>query len=795
MFENTLKSNHLKIFIIILISILIDNLYIFSINNPPAWDQGYHLTNAFKMSNILDIRDISFFERINELLNVTNSYRGPFTYFISSLFLKISKNNYHFAYLSNSIFNLICIISIFHLGKLFKNESTGIWASIIFSFSSFIIIQRSDYLIDLSLTSFCILNLLFLSKWYIEEKKGNINAIFSGISFGFIFLVKPTGIISFILPISVIFIKLFRKKAFNFSKIYQILFFFLSFLIIIYPWFSKHWLTIITSTINAWNWGIKYQDGFEKTSINNWLYYLYNIPVVFGIINFSVVSIIFLFDKFLKKNAVLIRDHYSKKINIWFYIYIFNSYLILSLMSTKDLRFLLPVYPLFCIYLSSYINTVHNKYFSIFNKKFILIISISISLIFNNGLNFSNFNSNFLSIWPHSQIINEIENKNLNLKSTLAILPDTKEINTFNLEAEASRQGEYVSVRQIVSNKDSYKEDLKYFDWFLVKTGDQGEMTNESKNLLNQYLLDNPSFVTHKEWTLNDESNLKLVRRKTLNTSLIKNECLDKSPTLGMRQIDNGIQINISGEGKYLKSGNLLLNFIGSDFEKSTNISLANDSFHRDFDIKSCYSLSQNIEMNLPNKSLITYDLNASLLTKYGNIIPIKMLNNKIEIDNKLSNSSYIPMLNKISKVELLGIYLKKGQYKNLFDLVGIINQSDPEQKYLMNAEKIYIQRYKENNNLNNLYSVLISQILQKKISQAEKTINLILKSEKNNGNAYLAKAIINLYLFDTRDAKSAIESSKSLKKSIESDEILNIAEGINYLLEMNFINAYKILS
>ena len=182
MFENTLKSNHLKIFFIILISILIDNLYIFCIDYPPAWDQCYHLTNVFKMSNILDIRDISLFERINELLNVTNSYRGPLTYFISSLFLKISKNNYYFAYLSNSIFNSISIISIFHLGKLFKNESTGIWASIIFSFSSFIIIQRSDYLIDLSLTSFCILNLLFLSKWYIEEKKGNINAIFSGVT-------------------------------------------------------------------------------------------------------------------------------------------------------------------------------------------------------------------------------------------------------------------------------------------------------------------------------------------------------------------------------------------------------------------------------------------------------------------------------------------------------------------------------------------------------------------------------------------------------------------------------------
>ena len=56
--------------------------------------------------------------------------------------------------------------------------------------------------------------------------------------------------------------------------------------------------------------------------------------------------------------------------------------------------------------------------------------------------------------------------ENPNLVSTLAIIPDTKEINTFNLESEASKQGEYVAVRQIISNQKTYKEDLKYFDWF-----------------------------------------------------------------------------------------------------------------------------------------------------------------------------------------------------------------------------------------------------------------------------------------------------------------------------------------
>ena len=73
-------------------------------------------------------------------------------------------------------------------------------------------------------------------------------------------------------------------------------------------------------------------------------------------------------------------------------------------------------------------------------------------------------------------------------------------------------------------------------------------------------------------------------------------------------------------------------------------------------------------------------------------------------------------MTNKISKVELLGEFLKKGEFEKLFNLVGVINQSDPSQIYLKDAEKIYFQRFLDNKNINDLYSVLISQILQRKV-------------------------------------------------------------------------------
>ena len=49
-------------------------------------------------------------------------------------------------------------------------------------------------------------------------------------------------------------------------------------------------------------------------------------------------------------------------------------------------------------------------------------------------------------------------------------------------------------------------------------------------------------------------------------------------------------------------------------------------------------------------------------------------------------------MANKIAKVELLGDFLRKGEFEKLFNLVGVINQSDPAQIYLKEAEKISLE-------------------------------------------------------------------------------------------------------
>ncbi len=791
-----LKNNYSKIIIIIFLSLIIDNLLILQINNPPAWDQGYHLSNVFKMYNILGDKGINISEKFNQILNVTDSYRGPLTYFLSALFLKVFNNTYQFAYLSNQIFNTICIFSIFNLSKLLKNESTGIWAALIFTFSSLILNHRSDYLIDLSLTSLSTLGFLFFTKWYLDIKKFSFYSSLSGAALGLIFLTRPTGIAIFFLPFVFIILKLIKRKSSFSYSLKEFIFFITSFIFIIFPWFSLNWLTIISSTINAWNWGVNYQDGLEFYEIKSWVYYFRRLPLIFGPINFSIFATIFSIEKILERNLFKFKINFLNKLNLWFLIYIFNCYLIISLMSTKDIRFIMPIFPILCIYPAIFLDSKDFKIFSHKSKKIILIISLFISLFFTKSKLYSNNPNSYLTYkWPQAEIIKEIKKENRNLISTLAILPDTKEINTFNLEAEASRQGEYVAVRQVISNEKTYKDDLEFFDWFLLKSGYQGVMSNKAKNLLNQYLLKSPSFVIQKEWVLPDKSKLSLLRRESLNTYLIKNDCKYSSSNLDIKKIPEGVRLQLISKGKSLKSSSLLIDFINDDYKTSTNISLANGSFHRNFDKESCYFLTQDVPINFLEKNKKELNIKVRLLDEKGKLKHLNLVDNKLIIKDEKEYGSLIKMANKISKVELLGNLLRKGEFEKLFNLVGVINQSDPAQIYLKDAEKIYLQRFHDDKNVKDLYNVLICQILQRKVDSAEKTINLILEKDFSNGNAQLAKSIINIYLLDKKDARFSLNNAKIYDKSEESTEILNIIEGLTYLLEFKFINAFKIFT
>ena len=117
------------------------------------------------------------------------------------------------------------------------------------------------------------------------------------------------------------------------------------------------------------------------------------------------------------------------------------------------------------------------------------------------------------------------------------------------------------------------------------------------------------------------------------------------------------------------------------------------------------------------------FEFNGIILIKKNQISPI--LINEVTHEKNINNSSEKKFeINKINELEKMGKFLKYGEFDKLFNLVSLINQSDPYQKYLKDGEQIFKYRYKSNKrNIDYLYNIAISQILQRKSTEAANTL------------------------------------------------------------------------
>ncbi len=205
--KNFKEKHSILIILILIISMIFDILWIKIYDLVPAWDQGFHLSYLYKYHYL--IKDCNLFDWNwwKMFWSVSDNYRGPLTYILSGIFTQISQLSLNNAILSNTLFNILNVITIYKISHKFFSREIGLWASFFYSFNAYIFNLRNDYLIDLSQLSFLYLNYLLLSNWYFSKSNNFLLKIFSGISLGFLFLVKPTGIFYLILPLLLIFIK------------------------------------------------------------------------------------------------------------------------------------------------------------------------------------------------------------------------------------------------------------------------------------------------------------------------------------------------------------------------------------------------------------------------------------------------------------------------------------------------------------------------------------------------------------------------------------------------------------
>ncbi|MEW6096079.1 MAG: glycosyltransferase family 39 protein [bacterium] len=147
------------------------------------------------------------------------------------------------AQLIHSLYGLLGAITIALMTKRFTNLNISLLSAILYSSLPSIIVYSGTCMVDIGLAFYIILSVYTSLSWIESSKKGWL--ILFAISSGFAISTKHSGGITiFLLPLSIIFIKLISKeKPLNLGLIIKYSFIFgLLFLIVFSPWMIKSYI-------------------------------------------------------------------------------------------------------------------------------------------------------------------------------------------------------------------------------------------------------------------------------------------------------------------------------------------------------------------------------------------------------------------------------------------------------------------------------------------------------------------------------------------------------------------------
>jgi len=119
---------------------------------------------------------------------------------------------------------------------------------------------------------------------------------------------------------------------------------------------------------------------------------------------------------------------------------------------------------------------------------------------------------------------------------------------------------------------------------------------------------------------------------------------------------------------------------------------------------------------------------------------------------------------NRIALLRGLGGQLRSGELDSLFSKVGQLNQSDPEQIYLSDAEAILNARLQDDpGDLNDVYSLALAQALQRHARDAAETLTEIKRLDPTNPYALLGLGVVELYRFRPSQALMALDQAAKM--------------------------------
>jgi 4-amino-4-deoxy-L-arabinose transferase-like glycosyltransferase len=791
-----------------LAGLLLDGLWLQRHAQPPAWDQGEHLSRALGVWRVLG--EAAPFDPLwwQRLWAETPTYRGPFTYLVTAPVFALLGPGYASAILSNSLFQALLLGSLYGLGRLAHSRAAGLWAAFLCAVAPALLNQRSDYLIDFSLTA------VLTATWWLltvrvlgRPRHPWLWSLGGGLGLGAVVLTRPTGLVMLWLPLLGLawraLVPLLRRgrqaPRARFGRLVEVLLAAAAAAAVAWPWWSQNWLTILSTVNKARQWGVLYQDGLEANTLAGWLFYPRLLPTMAGAGLVAVVVAGGALSRWQRRGGpgpVLPWRRLA-----WWLSFPLGALLLATLMSTKDFRFVLPLVPQLCLGLGIVLASAAGRWTPIWRLAVVAIgLWGALASQFALAANPTAFPPRPPvggPPWPLEAIVATIRQRSPHQLSTLAVLPDSQGLNAFNLDAEGRRQDFRVAARQTVAPLEELDGDLAGFDWFLLKGGDQGVMSDERQAALDGLVRRSPAFQAAGRWPLPDGSSAELFGRRDLSLEVVPVACgpgrdlalaLAVEPPSPLRPGLGAVLLSrLRGPAAELRDGLLLLDWLPEPSDAAGPPATgAGPAWRHDRGIGQgmvrgapggCLEVRERLALAVPaGLPAGSYRLRARALDRQGRPLALRSAPLTLTVaggsgsqggETRATDPGAPP--NRIDQLVELGRLLRAGDLDRLFRQVGQINQRDPQQIYLPQGERLLRSRLQETGadpgeaGLEDLYGLALAQALQRHADGAVDTLQRIVSLEPTNPHALMALGFVQLYRFHPGQAQVALDAAARL--------------------------------
>ncbi len=829
---------------------LCDRLWFALDRSVPAWDQADYLNGAMNYWQALQAPQWLDAQWWRSLWLLSTKI-PPLTYIFTVPFLNFFGTSADAATLIMLLYSAILLISVYGLGIQLFSVSVGLWAAGLCQLLPGLYRHRLEFLLDYPLTAVVTLSFWLLTVWKLKSTPPSPHssvppsprlplppspppltwlwaAIF-GLSFGLALMVKQTALFFLLLPLLWLLGSTLMRR--HWIRLIQLVGGFGVSILVFGPWYRTNWLLILTSGKRATIDSAIAEGDPALNTLDAWTYYGKVLPDLLSwpLLLVPIVGLLIYWGRKGKnpKSKIHLRsseDSLNQKWT-WLAVFFLGGYFLSSVNINKDARYILPLLPVLSLILAAGLLCWTGRW-----KRQIRwgTVGLASLLMF---LNLFPLRGDFLTqilspradhypylgkLWPHEKVIEEIVETSPYLRSTLGVLPSTLEINQHNFSFYGGQYNSQVSGRQVGVRETEVEQDRRSLDWFLTKTGDQGSVPAAQGTMV-KLVEQSPDFQLQNTWQLPDRSNLKLYHRSQPSVEVKPLSQPQNKVQLERVNIPEsappGIPVPItyqwSGPWKQLQSGIVLLTWqqqkpkskiqnsfwlhdhgIAIGFLHSDR--LHSDQFATPFQVIERMAMLPGTDMTAGN-----YTLEATYLNREtGETYPIPLPPVTLKIDPAAA-ATPAPELDLVTQLRTIAPDLSRGLegLEPIFAQTARINQYDPIQDYLVQAEQALSYRLVQGNqtqNRNWAYAIALSRVLQQDVGGAIAILKQVIHLDRQNPYPYAYLAFVYLYDWHPQAAQAALKPALTLNPDLPELQALN---GIAALMQGNFLKAWQELS